>query len=134
MRVRRTGVTIPNDVLERLDNLIQKLGLKSRSKVITEAVQSYIAEREALLYQDSPVIGIVAFTYLHTRGDTMKKLVHVQHHHLDSILFNTHVHLTEDRCLEVVMFKGKASELKDLVKEVENIPGVELVKFLCFKA
>jgi len=40
-----------------------------------------------------------------------------------------HVHLTKDKCLEIIAVKGKASDIKSLSQELMTKKGVKQLKF-----
>ena len=129
MPTRKTGVTIPEEILKRLDKIIGKMGLKSRSKAITEAVLNYIEEKEGLLEEESKeVVSIILFVYNHEIGGTVKAVVEIQHHHLSTVIVNSHIHLSDDRCLEIIIARAKLGEISKIVRELENLRGVEYVK------
>lgn len=128
LKTVKTGITLPKNVLSKLDDLIDKLGVKSRSKAITQAVLSYIEERESLFGENIEIISLVTFVYNHEEGETVKKLLEVQHGFMKEILFNVHIHLTRDRCLEIIIAKGRLEKIRGLVSSLENLRGVEYVK------
>ncbi|MGQ4891253.1 MAG: CopG family ribbon-helix-helix protein [Candidatus Njordarchaeia archaeon] len=129
MKTRKTGISIPQDVLDRLDNVISKIGVRSRSKAITEAIISYIEEKEALLSgEDKEVVSIIFFVYNHEIGDTVKAIIDIQHHHLSTVIVNSHIHLSKERCLEIIIAKAKLREIAKIVSEIEDLRGVEYVK------
>ncbi len=49
----------------------------------------------------------------------------LQHAHHGEILFNTHVHMDHDMCLEMLIVKGEASRVRSLTDSVKAIKGVK---------
>ncbi len=125
----KTGISIPKNVLERLDKIMEKTGAKSRSKVITTAVINYLDEIEKLMDTTANVVAVITYTYDHHRGDTVKNLLSIQHDYLDAILFTTHVHISKHKCLETLVVKGATGEILNLIAKLENIKGVEALKY-----
>lgn len=124
----KTGVSLPKDTIELLDKYMEKFGIKSRSKVITEAVRSYVTER-LWLTEKKNIIGVIIIIYNEKRGETVKKLLDAQHEFIGEIISSTHFHISHDTCLEVIMTKGQAKNISNLISKLENIIGVEMVKF-----
>ncbi|MHA1616932.1 MAG: CopG family ribbon-helix-helix protein [Candidatus Njordarchaeales archaeon] len=130
MKRKRTGVTIPENLLRDVDEFIRLTGIRSRSKVISEALKQYISERRILLQPDRRVIGALIVTYNEKRGDTVRRLIDAQHHFLGEIRATMHVHLSHEKCLEVILVEGRTSSILNLIERIENIIGVELVRFV----
>ncbi len=127
--VVRTGISLPKKLLDRLDELRHSLGIESRSKAIQEAINSFISERIWLLGKEEAIVaGSVTIFFTHGKGDIERKLVELQHHFLDLIRSTTHVHLTEDKCMEVILVVGSVKRLRDLVSYIESLKGVEHVR------
>ncbi|MHA1590390.1 MAG: CopG family ribbon-helix-helix protein [Candidatus Njordarchaeales archaeon] len=127
---RRTGVTIPEDILHEVDEYIKLARIKSRSKLISSALKQFINERKLLLRKGRKVIGALLITYNEKRGDTVRKLLDIQHEFLGEIRATLHVHLTRDKCLEVILVEGKVSDVLQLLEGIENILGVEVARFI----
>ena len=51
-------------------------------------------------------------------------MMDVQHHHHDVISSSIHVHLDEERCLEVLVVHGTVEGIQELVKDLTNVKGV----------
>jgi len=49
----------------------------------------------------------------------------MQHSHFHRILSTLHVHLDHDHCLEVLVIKGKAGEVKSLAEALISTKGIK---------
>ena len=60
----------------------------------------------------------------HTReiGD---RLTGVAHDHHDLVITSTHVHLTHESCLEVIIVKGPRNEIRSFADHVISTRGVK---------
>jgi len=130
MKTVKTAITIPENLLQKLDNFLEKMKLKSRSKVISEALTEYLTEREWLLTTEGRVIGLLVMIYDEKRGETVKRVLDIQHDFIHSARFTFHVHLSHDRCLEVVFLEGEKKTILSLVNRIEQIVGVRMVRFI----
>jgi CopG family nickel-responsive transcriptional regulator len=63
--------------------------------------------------------------YDHHKADLSNKLNSIQHHSHSNVLAATHVHLDEDNCLEVVIMKGRSSEVQHLAEHMLAMRGVK---------
>ena len=125
----KTGVSIPKTLMVELDRFMKLMKIRSRSKVISEALRSYIAERSWLLSAKN-VTGLLVVLYNEKRGETVKRLLDVQHEYLEEIRATMHFHVSHERCLEAIIVKGTVEKIKRLMSDLTNIVGVELVRFI----
>ena len=70
-------------------------------------------------------MGVVTLIYDHHVSRIARRLTDLQHHHLDRVVTTTHVHLDEKRCLEVILLRGPAREIRDLADDLIGTKGVE---------
>jgi len=125
----KTGITLPVEILEIIDEYMKKHKVKSRSRLLAEAVRSFIMER-IWVEKHKVVMGVIIIVYNEKKGETVKKLLDVQHDYLDEIISTTHFHLSHERCLEVIMVRGESANIMRLITKMENISGIELTKFI----
>lgn len=61
----RIGVSLPDNLLNRFDEIIAKRGYSSRSEGIRDAIRSYILNYEWMSEVEGDRIGIVSLVYDH---------------------------------------------------------------------
>ena len=61
----------------------------------------------------------------HHKRELSDHLNDIQHDHHQLIISTTHVHLDHDNCLEVILLKGKAAEIKNLADQLIATKGVK---------
>jgi CopG family nickel-responsive transcriptional regulator len=125
-RVSRTAISVPRELMSDLDDLLSQLNLKSRSKAISEAITLYIAERYWVLSDvEKEVTGAIIMVYDHHKES---EITEVQHKYLDLIRSTSHVHIDEERCMEVLMVLGSLSRVRELFKELQALGTAEVLK------
>ena len=77
-----------------------------------------------------PRVGTVTLVYDHDSSDLGDKLAEHQHSHHESIVSTLHVHMDAHHCLEVVVLRGKASEIKHIADGLIGTKGVKHGKFV----
>ncbi len=124
MTVERVGVSFEPELLEKFDVMIKNKGYTNRSEAIRDLVRKSIMESE-IKAEKGDVIGTLTFIYDHDEGDVTHKLLHLQHHHHTEISSTTHIHVNEDICLEVLIVKGKAKNVRKLAEIIKALKGVK---------
>jgi len=127
-KIVRVGVTFPQDLLEDLDEAIEKVGYDSRSKAIQDAVRSLLTEYRLLQKHKGTRAGVLVMVYDHEVKGLEDALIETQHRHSHVIYSSLHVHLSERECLEAVAVKGDADEIRNLAQELATKKGVKQVR------
>ena len=125
----RFGISINDRLLERFDRLIEEKGYVNRSEAIRDLIRNALVE-EAWSKEDEEAVGTVSLVYDHHTRDLADKLTDHQHSHHKEIVSSLHVHLDAHHCLEVVVLKGKAKDIKRLAEELIGTKGVKHGKLM----
>lgn len=120
----RIGVAIDSELLRKFDALIASRGYANRSEAFRDLIRDELVER-AWEQPDSKVVGTVTLVYDHHVRMLNEKLTDMQHSHFHHILSTLHVHLDHDNCLEVLVVKGRASEVKKIADALISTKGVK---------
>ena len=86
--------------------------------------------RDALVdaeWEGSPgeVVGTVTMVFDHHASDLSDKLDSLQHAHFERIVSSMHVHLDAHNCLEVVIVRGTAAQVRDIADGLLGTKGVK---------
>ncbi len=118
----RVSFTIEQNLYEELEKLLESTRYNNRSEFIRDLLRERLV-RDAWRSNEE-AIGTITMVYDHAQRDLSGKLVKLQHHHHDAILVTTHIHLTHDLCVEVIMVQGRASMIESLADEMRSQKGV----------
>ena len=121
----RFGVSIDQRLLERFDQLITDKGYVNRSEALRDLIRNALVEDQISRDNSTACVGTVTLVYDHHTRDLSDKLTEHQHSHHDAIISALHVHLDAHHCLEVVVVKGTAAEVKRLADELLGTKGVK---------
>jgi len=123
-KITRFGVSIEPNLLYKFDKVIKKKGYKNRSEAIRDVIRkNLITERTE--DPNSEAIGTLTMIYDHHAGNLTNRLLDLQHHHHKEILTTTHIHVDHDNCLEVLVLKGKAGNIKKLADNIKSLKGIK---------
>ncbi|MFH1014241.1 MAG: nickel-responsive transcriptional regulator NikR [Thermoplasmatota archaeon] len=122
--IRRFGVSIEPDLLNKFDRLIEKEGYENRSEAIRDLIRKNLIKTT---YQDpeSTAMGTLTIIYDHHSSHLMQTLLKIQHDHTTEILSTTHIHIDHDTCLEVLILKGKTKHIQKLSDHIISIKGIK---------
>jgi CopG family nickel-responsive transcriptional regulator len=130
--VVRFGVSMPTTLLERFDRIIKVKGYTNRSEAIRDMIRDTIVEHEWM--ENKEVVGTITIVYDHHKKGVMEKLTDLQHIHHDRIASSTHIHLDHENCLEVIVVRGKPTEIKELADNMIALRGVKHGKLVITSA
>ena len=121
----RIGVSLPEKLLSRFDEIILKRGYSSRSEGIRDAIRNYIVHYEWMSDVQGERVGVITLVYSHSQRGLVENLTEIQHESGDIIQSTLHVHLDHDNCLEIVAVRGKPEEIIRLTDMLKSIKGVK---------
>lgn len=124
----RIGVSLPDNLLDRFDNIIEKRGYSSRSEGIRDAIRNYIMHYEWMNEVEGERIGVITLIYDHDQRGLVNNLTDIQHEYMSMIKSSVHVHLDHDNCLELIMLQGDGKQVKEVAEKMMALKGVKHVK------
>ena len=125
----RLSISLPPDLVVKLDAMMVERGLPSRSQVITELIRHELADFEAR--QVDPVIaGTITLIYRAESGRVRHALAQTQSAYLEEVISSQHVFLEDDQSLEVLLVQGPAARLHQLCDDLRRIRSVLQIKLV----
>ena len=124
MSLVRFGISLDNVLLERFDSLIEGEGYSNRSEAIRDLI------RDALVMEEwetstTETVGAITIVYSHDKRDLTDTLTDLQHRYYNAIVSSMHIHLDEHNCLEVIVVRGKAKDIKAIADRLIGTKGVK---------
>jgi CopG family nickel-responsive transcriptional regulator len=117
----RFGVAMEQSLLEALDALVEARGV-TRSEVLRDLVRAEVVRSQ--VSRGVPAVGTLTLVYDHHVRELTEKLTEFQHKLGEKVRSTLHVHLDEDRCLEVIVLRGRSDELQRLSERLLATRGV----------
>ncbi len=121
--VVRLGISLEPALLAALDRWVRERNSPSRSDAIRFLVRKELAEIEQK-DPDSDAVGMAMLLYRHTDRNVLRRLTAAQHRWGQHIQFSTHVHLSGDACVEVVVLAGKRGEVRAAAEDLRGVKGI----------
>jgi len=122
-KIVRFGVSLDEQLLASFDELIEHKKYTNRSEALRDLIRASLIENKC--ETDEEAIGTVTLIYNHHVRDLSDKLTEQQHAHHDQIISALHVHLDAHNCLEVLVVRGTACQVKQIADELIGVKGVK---------
>ncbi|AIH03898.1 nickel-responsive transcriptional regulator NikR [Thermodesulfobacterium commune] len=119
----RFGISIPKELLKAFDDYIERKHYANRSEAIRDLIRQKLVEEEWKESKEE-VVGVITYLYDHHKRELTDKLVDIQHEYYEKIITTQHLHVDHHRCLEIILVRGKANEIKDLADKIQSQKGV----------
>ena len=120
----RIGIAIDSELLERFDEFIAKQGYVNRSEAFRDLVRDRLI-RQVSQSPNEEVVGTLTLVYDHHTRLLPDRLTELQHEHHHEIVSTLHVHLDHDNCLEVLVVRGKSTQVHTLANLLISTKGVQ---------
>lgn len=122
-KVTRISLSLDEPLLEYIDGQVENSLYPSRSEFIRDLVRQKMVTDKWDSEEDS--IGVLSILYDHHHNDLSDKMNEIQHNKLSNVNCSLHMHVTHHDCLEVIIIKGKPSEIERIASEISSLKGVK---------
>jgi len=120
------SLSIPKNLLEKVDYYIKEQGFANRSEIIRQALRAYMSESRKLGELQGRITAIITIVYL--REAKRSQITDVQHDFGPAVLTFLHTHIQEGYCVEIIVAKGDAQVIKALVQALKTNEQISEVK------
>ena len=124
----RIGVSLPENLLDKFDEIITKRGYSSRSEGIRDAIRGYIRYYSWMSEVEGERVGTISLVYDHNQRGLVNSLLDIEHEYSELIRSSLHVHINHDTCMEVLMVAGEGHDVKNVTEKLMTLKGVKHVK------
>lgn len=118
----RMSFSIETPLLRRLEKMVKAHKYTNRSEFVRDMIRDRLVEQE--WGQNEQAVGTITLVYDHHARLLSQKLTGLQHKHHGAILATTHVHLDEHMCVEMILTKGPAGDIRELADRLRQQKGV----------
>ncbi len=122
-KLRRFGISMPAELLERFDEYIRNRKYTNRSKAIVDLINKEFISDESKK-PNSFIAGAITIVYNHHKRELLDRITDLQHSYGDIIISSQHIHLNHDNCLEIIAVKGRYKRIKELADGLGSVKGV----------
>ena len=120
----RFSASLPPALLRDLDRMAREKGYSNRSLAIADMIRDHLVEHRQK-FGDEEIAGTITLVYDHHKQHVQATLTDIQHDHHGVIISTLHVHLDHHNCLEVLVVRGQASQIRRIADELVAAKGVK---------
>lgn len=126
----RLSMSLPAELFQQLDAMVEERGLPSRSQLIAELIRHALAEHEEAMRPEATLAGTITLIYRAESGRIRQQLASKQLEYLKEVISSQHVFLENDQSLEVLLVQGPAARLRQLCDDLRKVRGVQELKLV----
>jgi CopG family nickel-responsive transcriptional regulator len=123
------SVSLTNDLLDRLDEFVEKLGYSSRSEALRLAIRDSLNQYSLQRMNKATVMSTVTIISESHQTTSHVGLIDLRNGYDEMIFGNMHLHIEGGFCIEIFLVKGDSDMVMDFVSRSKAIRGVMEVKY-----
>ncbi|MFB6206318.1 MAG: nickel-responsive transcriptional regulator NikR [Haloglomus sp.] len=112
------SVSMPDELLERIDTFAEEHGYTGRSEVIREAARNLLGEFEDRQLEGRTLIGLVTVVFNYETTDVEEKLMGLRHEYEGLVTSNVHSHVGNQYCMELFVLEGTLEDISTFVGRI----------------
>ena len=128
MKATRFSVSLPPSLVKKFDETWKNMQYENRSKAVHDALRSFITEFEWMRTEKGRMTGAILVLYYLDKPSLLNEITKIQHEFKNAISSTLHIHLEENKCLEIIAVKGSVQEARSLAQALMAKKGVKQVK------
>jgi CopG family nickel-responsive transcriptional regulator len=112
------SVSMPDELLERIDEFSEDHGYTGRSEVVREAARNLLGEFEDRRLEDRELLGVVTVLFDYESTSVEERMMHLRHEHEGLVASNFHSHVGDAFCMELFVLEGQLDEISAFVGKI----------------
>ena len=112
------SVSMPEALLQRIDEFSQEHGYTGRSEVMREAARNLLNEFEDAQLEDRALMAVVTVLFDYETTSVEERMMHLRHEHENIVASNFHSHVGGHYCMELFVLEGSLAEISTFVGKI----------------
>ncbi len=112
------SVSMPDELLSRIDEFADEHGYTGRSEVVREAARNLLGEFEDRQLEGRDLIGLVTVTFDYETTSVEEKMMHLRHEHEAIVTQHVHNHVGDHYCMELFVLEGDLESISEFVGRI----------------
>ncbi|RLM72802.1 CopG family ribbon-helix-helix protein [Halorubrum sp. Atlit-26R] len=112
------SVSMPEELLERIDSFADEHGYTGRSEVVREASRNLLGEFEDAKLEDRALMAVVTVLFNYETTNVEERMMRLRHEDEGIVASNFHSHVGSQYCMELFVLEGGLEEISAFVGKV----------------
>ncbi|WP_266075897.1 CopG family ribbon-helix-helix protein [Haladaptatus caseinilyticus] len=112
------SVSMPDELLKRIDQFADEHGYTGRSEVVREASRNLLGEFEDRRLEDRKLMGVVTVMFDYETTSVEERMMQLRHEHEGLVASNFHNHVGDHYCMELFVLEGELEEISAFVGKI----------------
>jgi CopG family nickel-responsive transcriptional regulator len=112
------SVSMPESLLDRIDEFADDHGYTGRSEVVREAARNLLGEFEDARLEDRELMGVVTVLFDYETTTVEERMMSLRHEHEGLVASNFHSHVGDHYCMEVFILDGELEDISTFVGKI----------------
>ncbi|MCO8244838.1 CopG family ribbon-helix-helix protein [Haladaptatus sp. AB643] len=112
------SISMPEELLNRIDEFADDHGYTGRSEVLREASRNLLGEFEDKRLEERELMGIVTVMFDYETTSVEEKMMRLRHEHEDLVASNFHSHVGSHYCMELFVLEGSLENISAFVGKI----------------
>ncbi|SEH61779.1 transcriptional regulator, CopG family [Halopenitus malekzadehii] len=112
------SVSMPEELLDRIDSFSEDHGYTGRSEVIREASRNLLGEFEDVRLEDRDLMAVVTVLFNYETTSVEERMMRLRHEHEHLVASNFHSHVGAHYCMELFVLEGDLESISTFVGKI----------------
>ena len=123
------SVSMPEGLLDRIDEFAEEHGYTGRSEVIREASRNLLGEFEDERLEHHELMGIVTVLFDYETTNVEERMMRLRHQHEGLVASNFHSHVGDRYCMELFVLEGELEDISTFVGKIRATRGTLTIDY-----
>jgi len=112
------SVSMPEELLGRIDEFADEHGYTGRSEVVREAARNLLGEFEDRRLESRDLMGVVTVLFNYETTNVEERMMRLRHDHEGLVAANFHSHVGDHHCMELFVLEGRLADISTFVGKI----------------
>ena len=112
------SISMPDELLDRVDEFADEHGYTGRSEVFREAARNLLGEFEDKKLEDRDLMGVVTVLFNYENTAVEERMMHLRHEYEGLVASNVHNHVGDHYCMELFILEGTLADISTFVGKI----------------
>jgi len=123
------SISMPEELLERIDEFADDHGYTGRSEVLREASRNLLGEFEDKKLEDRELIGVVTVLFDYESSKVEQRMMNLRHEYENLVASNVHNHVGDHYCMELFILEGGLTDISTFVGKIRATKDILSVDY-----